>query len=84
MARFPQSSVPNGRLRKQLERRNVSRSHDGEVPAVQGGNLARAHTLGNGYDCGIDGSESEIGLGLDELGGALEVSVANMFDGELS
>ncbi len=72
------------RLRKQLERRNVGRSHDGEVPAVQGGDLARAQPLGNCYYCGVHGPESEIRLSLDELGGALEVGAANVFDGELS
>ena len=82
--RFSQLSAPGVRLRKQLERKNVGRSHDGEVPAVQGGDLARAQALGDGYHCGVDGSESEIGVGLYELSGAFEVDVANMFDGELS
>jgi hypothetical protein len=71
-------------LRKQLECRNVDRSHDCEVPAVQGGNLARAQALGNGYDRGVDSSEREIGVGLDKLGGALEVGAVYMFDDELS
>ena len=62
----------------------MSRSHDGEVPAVQGGDLARVQALGDGYHCGVYGPESEIGVGLDELGGALEVGAANMFDCELS
>ena len=76
--------APGVPLRKQLERRNVARSHDGEVPAVQGGDPARAQPLGDGYHCGVDGPESEIGVGLDELGGALEVGAVNIFDGELS
>jgi len=71
-------------LRKQFERRNVGRSHDAEVPAVQGGDLVRAQALGNGYYNGVDGSESEIGVGLDELGSALELAAGNMLDGELS
>jgi hypothetical protein len=62
----------------------VDRSHDGEVPAVQGSDLARAEALGDGYYNGVDGSESQIGVRLDELGGTLEVGGDDMFDGELS
>ena len=62
----------------------MSRLHDGEVPAIQGGDLACAQPLGNGYHCGVDGSESEIGVGLDEFGGTLEVDGTDVFYGELS
>ena len=62
----------------------MDRSHDGEVPAVQGSDLARAEALGDGYYNGVDGSESQIGVRLDELGGTLEVGGDDMFDGELS
>jgi len=54
------------------------------VSAVQSGDLARAQALGDSYHCGVDGPEREIGVRLDELGGALEVGLANMFDCELS
>jgi len=71
-------------VKETARKKERGRSHDGEVPAVQGGDLARAPAARQLLLLRRPRSESEIRLSLDELGGALEVGAANVFDGELS
>jgi hypothetical protein len=69
---------------KTFESVNVAWAHDAEVPAVQGGNFGRAQSLGGGDHPGVDGPEREVHVGLDEITGAPEFCLADMFDIELA
>ena len=45
----------------------------GEVAVVEGGDLGDGEAFGEGDDGGVDGAEGEVGVGGDEVGGAVEV-----------
>lgn len=66
---------------QQGERVEVARADDGEVPPVQGRDLAEAEAFGDRDDGGVDGPERQVGVLGDEVGGAGvvgEVQVDNL------
>ena len=64
---------------QQRERVDVRRADHGEVPAIQGGDLADTKSLGDRHDAGVDAANVEIAVVLDQLGDAFPVA-----DGESS
>lgn len=56
--------------RQQREGVDVLGSHDGEVAAVDGGELAYAQSLGCGDDRCIDGAKRKVAVACNELGDA--------------
>src|SRR6266511_940445 len=60
-------------LGAECERRGVAWADGGEVAAVEGGDLGDGEAFGQGDDGGVDGAEREVGVGGDEVGGAVEV-----------
>jgi hypothetical protein len=57
----------------QLERLDVARADDGEVPAVECADVGLVEPLGQRDDRRVGAAERQIGVLLDELGGASQV-----------
>ena len=60
-------------LRDEVEGVDVARSYDGEVASVERGDRGFSESFGGGDHTGVDGSEPEVGVGVDQVGHASEI-----------
>lgn len=58
----------------------MARPHNGEVAPVQGGDLDYAKPFGDGNDAGVDATETEVRVNLDQLGDAFPVDAGQRFN----
>ena len=71
-------------LRHQLERRNVPRPHQGEMPPIRREDPYHAQPLGHGNDRGVHETERRIEIRRHEAGGAGVILRFQLFDWELT
>jgi hypothetical protein len=63
--------------------RHMARSHHHEVASVERGHLAEVEAFGQGDDAGVDGLETEGGIGRQQLGHALVVMRRHLDNAQL-
>lgn len=68
--------------RQEFERLDVAWTHDGEVPMIERCELWLAQSLGDCQHCGVDESQSQIGVALKQLPDPRVVLVQERFDSE--